>query len=180
MHQEMILAGAGGQGIMVIGQLLAYAALVEDKNVLWFPSYGPESRGGTADCTVIIATEEIGSPVLDSCDCLIALNQPSLDRFASAVRPGGIIAINSSLAALSTPRDDCKVISIPANDIAAELGNLKVVNMIMLGAFVSATSPVSLESVIKALADVLPPHRHNLLPLNEQALRRGAELLTAV
>ncbi len=177
MHQEVVMAGTGGQGIMVMGQLLAHAALVEDKNVLWFPSYGPESRGGTADCTVIISTDEIGSPIVDAPDSLIALNQPLLDKFAPSVRPGGVIVVNSSLAVPPESRSDCKIVSVPANDIASELGNARVVNMVMLGAFVQAANPVKLEAVIKALFDVLPKHRHDLLPLNERALRRGAELL---
>jgi 2-oxoglutarate ferredoxin oxidoreductase subunit gamma len=177
MHQEVIMAGTGGQGVMVMGQLLAHAAVVEDKNVVWFPSYGPETRGGSADCTVIVSSEEIGSPVTAAPDTLIALNQVPLDKFASSVKREGVILVNSSLAAPPKDRDDCKVVSIPANDIANELGSLRIANMVMLGAFVELLKPVKLESVMQALADVIPPHRHNLLPLNEQALKRGAELV---
>jgi len=177
MHQEVIMAGTGGQGIMVMGQLLAHAAVVEDKNVVWFPSYGPETRGGTADCTVIISSDEIGSPVTAAPDTLIALNQLLLDKFAPSVKREGVILVNSSLAAPPKDRDDCRIVCIPANDIADELGNLRIANMVMLGAFVELVKPVKLESVRRALPDVLPPRRHDLLPLNERALERGAELV---
>lgn len=176
MHQEIIMAGSGGQGVMVMGQLLAHAAVIEDKNVVWFPSYGPESRGGSADCTVIVSTDQIGSPMTENPDTLIAMNQIPLDKFVASVKREGVIVINSSLAEAPKDRSDCRIISVPANDIAVELGNLKIANMVMLGAFVELLRPVKLESVFLALRNVLPPHRHNLLPLNEQALKRGAEL----
>jgi 2-oxoglutarate ferredoxin oxidoreductase subunit gamma len=177
MHQEIIIAGAGGQGIMIIGRILAQAAVIEDKNVVWFPSYGPEARGGMADCTVIISDDEIGSPVTSSPDVLIALNQTLLDRFAPSVKREGIIVVNSSLAKVPESRSDCKIIEIPANDLADQLGNLRVANMVMLGGFVEAIKPVTMDSIKKALAQVLPPHRHDLLPLNERALDCGVESL---
>lgn len=161
---------------MVMGQLLAHAAMAEEKNVVWFPSYGPETRGGTADCTVILSSDEIGSPVTATPDTLIAMTQPLLDKFAPSVKREGVILVNSSLAAPPRDRDDCKIVSVPANDVADELGNLRVANMVMLGAFTELLKPVRLESVIAALAEVLPPHRKALLPLNEKALKRGAEL----
>lgn len=172
------MAGTGGQGIMVMGQLLAHAAVIEDKNVVWFPSYGPETRGGTADCTVIVSSEEIGSPVTASPDTLIAMSQALLDKFAPLVKREGVILLNSSLAKPPRDRDDCKVVEIAANDVADELGNLRIANMVMLGAFAALTKPVRLESICHALAEVLPPHRHNLLPLNERALECGAKLVT--
>jgi 2-oxoglutarate ferredoxin oxidoreductase subunit gamma len=177
MHQEVIMAGTGGQGVMVIGQLLAYAAVIEDKNVVWFPSYGPEARGGSADCTVIVSSEEIGSPVTAMPDTLIAMNQQPLSKFISTVKREGVVLVNSSLAELPKDREDCKVVGIPANDIANELGDLRVANMVMMGAFIELLKPVKLDSVIHALSQVIPKHRHNLLPLNEKALRRGAELI---
>lgn len=177
MHQEVIMAGTGGQGIMVMGQLLAHAAVEEEKNVVWFPSYGPETRGGTADCTVIISSEEIGSPVTASPDTLIALNQTLLNKFAPLVKREGVILVNSSLAKPPKDRDDCKIVNVPANDIAVELGNMRIANMVMLGAFIELTKPVKLESVCRALVEVLPTHRHDLLPLNERALQRGAEMV---
>lgn len=173
------MAGTGGQGILVMGQLLAYAALLDDRNVVWFPSYGPETRGGTADCTVIVSTEEIGSPVTASPDTLIAMSQDSLSRFVPAVRREGVIFYNSSLAAPPEGREDCKIIDIDASGLADRLGNFRVANMVMLGAAVEVLKPVRLESVCRALAEVLPPHRHNLIPLNEQALQAGASLVAA-
>lgn len=175
MHQEVIMAGTGGQGIMIMGQLLAHAAVVEDKNVVWFPSYGPESRGGTADCTVIVSSDEIGSPVIDSPDTLVAMSQPMLDKFAGSVKNEGVIFVNSSLAALPD-RNHCRIVAVAASDEADKLGDLRTANMVMLGAYVEAVRPVRLESVLHALRIVLPARRHDMIPLNEQALKRGAEL----
>ncbi|MGB9619019.1 MAG: 2-oxoacid:acceptor oxidoreductase family protein, partial [Armatimonadota bacterium] len=135
-HQEVIIAGMGGQGVMVIGQLLAHAAVLENRNVVWFPAYGPETRGGTADCTVIMSNEEIGSPVSSSPDALIALNQLLLDKFAPSVKREGLILVNTSLARPPQDRPDCKIVEIPANEIAEELGSSKAANMVMLGAYV--------------------------------------------
>lgn len=177
MHQEIIMAGTGGQGVMVMGQLLAHAAVVEDKNVVWFPSYGPETRGGSADCTVIVSTDPIGSPVTDAPDILVAMDQVPLNKFVNSVKHEGVIFVNTSLAKAPEDRTDCKVVCLAANDIASELGNLKIANMVVLGALVEILKPVSMESVVEALKKVLPTHRHDLIPLNEAALRRGAELV---
>lgn len=175
-HQEVIMAGMGGQGIMRIGQLLAHAALLEGLNVVWFPTYGPETRGGTADCTVIISTDEIGSPVSSSPDTLVALNQLMLDRFVPSVKREGLIVVNSSLAKSPTSRPDCKVFEVPANDIATQLGNAIAANMVMLGAYVQLARPVSLESVKASMSEVLPPRLHEFIPLNNAALDQGASL----
>jgi 2-oxoglutarate ferredoxin oxidoreductase subunit gamma len=180
MHQEVIMAGTGGQGIMIMGQILAHAAVIEDKNVVWFPSYGPETRGGTADCTVIISSDEIGSPVTASPDTLIALGQPMLDKFISSVKREGVILVNSSLAEPPKDREDCKIVCIRANDIASELGNLRIANMVMLGAFLALVKPVALDSARKALPEVLPPRRHDLIPLNDCALECGAKLIEEI
>jgi 2-oxoglutarate ferredoxin oxidoreductase subunit gamma len=179
-HQEVIMAGMGGQGIMRIGQLLAHAALLEGMNVVWFPAYGPETRGGTADCTVILSTDEIGSPVTSSPDTLIALNQLMLDRFVPSVKREGLIVVNTSLAEPPTSRDDCKIAEVPANEIALELGNDIAANMVMLGAYVQLARPVKLESVKASMEEVLPPRLHSFIPLNNQALDRGAELFALV
>lgn len=176
-HQEIVIAGTGGQGIMIMGQLLAHAAVAEGRNVVWFPSYGPESRGGTADCTVIISSDEIGSPLSTMPDTLVALSQPMLNKFLPTVKREGILVVNTSLAKPPADRDDCHLLSVPANDIANELGNLRIANMVMLGAYVQFVRPVAPDSIKQALADVLPPHRHDLLPLNIQALDRGAALV---
>jgi 2-oxoglutarate ferredoxin oxidoreductase subunit gamma len=176
MHQEVIMAGAGGDGIMLIGQLLAHAAVLEGKNIVWFPSYGPESRGGPADCTVMISDDEIGSPISTTPDVLIAMNQMQLDKYAASVRREGLIVINCSLAIPPKGREDCRIISIPASEMAEKAGTAKAANMLMLGCYAAAAKPVTLESIIKSLPEVLPPHRHNLLPANELALQRGAEM----
>ena len=177
-HQEVRIAGMGGQGIMLTGQLLAYATALEDRNVVWFPAYGPETRGGTADCTVIMSSDEIGSPVSSSPDTLIALNQLLLDRFAPSVKREGIILVNSCLAERPDYRDDCKVIEIAANEIAEELGSSMAANMVMLGAYVELVKPVKLESIKATMEEVLPERNHRFIPVNNSALDKGAELVT--
>ena len=177
MLQEIILAGFGGQGVMSMGQLLAYAGLVEDKHVSWIPSYGPEMRGGTANCSVTISDEEVSSPIITEPDTLIALNRPSLEKFEKDVKPGGWLLLNASMIDIEPKRQDLRVLKIPAMELANEkLGNSRVANMIILGAFVCLTGAVTIESVIGALKKVLPDYRHNLIPLNHQALEIGIEL----
>ncbi len=176
-HQEVRIAGMGGQGIMVIGQLLAHATMKEGGNVVWFPSYGPETRGGSAECTVIMSSEEIGSPLSSSPDTLIAMTQPLLDKFAGSVKRGGTIIVNSSLARSPEGRDDCEIIEVPANDLATELGNAKAANMVMLGAYVQKLKPVTLESVKAAMTAVIPEHNHRFIPVNNAALEKGAEIV---
>jgi 2-oxoglutarate ferredoxin oxidoreductase subunit gamma len=178
MHEEIIMAGTGGQGIMIMGQLLAYAALLEGRNVVWLPSYGPEARGGTADCTVMVSEDEIGSPVSANPTTLIGMHQLLFDRFQPNVKPGGLLMVNTSLIDCSMLRDDCRVLSIPANEIAeSEVGNIRVANMVMLGAYIAASGVVSIESVESALPEILPPHRHKFIPLNDNALRIGSGLV---
>ncbi len=176
MHQEVRIAGMGGQGIMLAGQLLAHAIVIEDHNVVWFPTYGPETRGGTADCTVIISSEEIGSPVSSSPHTLIALTQPMLDKFAPTVRREGLIIVNSSLAKAPDYRNDCKIVEIPASEAAAEMGNSKAANMVMLGAYIQIVKPVALESVEKSMEEAIPKRNHSFIPLNIACLRKGAEI----
>lgn len=177
MHQEIILSGTGGQGVMLIGRLIAQAAMMENKNVVWFPSYGPEARGGAANCTVIVSSDVIGSPLTTTPDTLIALNQESLDRYIASVKREGVVVLNTSLSEKPETRTDCKVVEVPASEIADELGNSHIANMVMLGAYVQATKPVKLESIKAALAEVIPAHRRDLLPLNEKAIDRGAEMV---
>lgn len=173
MVHETICAGFGGQGVMLIGQLLAYAGMFDGKSVSWFPSYGPEMRGGTANCSVVVADEPVGSPVVSEPDGIIAMNYPSLEKFAPAVKPGGVIVYNSSLIDAAPRRSDVTVIAVPANDLAMEIGSDKVANLLALGAYIRATGVVSAESVEKALQKVLPPRRHNFIPLNLKALEQG-------
>jgi len=176
-HQELIISGMGGQGVMVIGQLLAHAAVMEDDEVVWLPSYGPETRGGTSNCTVIVSSDEIGSPVITTPDSLVALNQESVDRFGPKVKREGVILFNASLAEAPANRSDCKIVGIPATEEAAALGSPKVANMVMLGAYVALLKPVSLDSVKAALKEVIPERNHKFLPLNNAALEKGAALV---
>lgn len=178
MLQEIIIAGFGGQGVMSMGQQLTYAGMLEGRNVSWLPSYGPEMRGGTANCNVIISDEQVGSPIVTHASTVIALNGPSLDKFEDAVVPGGLLFINSSLIPRKSIRDDIEVFYIPANEIAEELGNKRVANSIMLGAYLAKVGGgVSPESIIEALKNVLGPSKQNLISINEKALKRGAELV---
>ena len=180
MLQEIILAGFGGQGVMSMGQLLAYAGMEEDKHVSWIPSYGPEMRGGTANCSVTISDAPVSSPIISEPDTLIVLNRPSLEKFEKDVKPGGLLMINSSLIDVEPTRDDLKVIKIPADQLANEkLDNIRVGNMIILGAYIYLTGAVSIEATIGALKKVLPEYRHKLIPLNRQALELGMELAAA-
>ena len=174
MTHEIVCAGFGGQGVMLIGQLLAYGGMLEGKEVTWFPSYGPEMRGGTANCSVVISDQPIGSPVVAEPDGLIAMNGPSLKRFMGSVKPGGVIVYNASLInEAPEERPGVRLFAIAANELAEELGNDKVGNMVALGAFLSLSKVVGLASVEAALHQVLPERRHHLIPLNISALRRG-------
>lgn len=177
MEERMIFAGFGGQGIMSMGQLLTYAGMMEGKNVSWLPSYGPEMRGGTANCNVTVSDEPVGSPVITEATTVVVMNRPSLDKFEKYLVPGGKLFINTSLISKKAERSDIEVYEIPANDIANELGNLKVANMVVLGALLERTQLVKRESVLDALKKVLGPGKEHLVPLNEQALNRGAELV---
>ena len=171
----MILAGFGGQGVMSMGQLIAYSGMLEGKEVSWMPSYGPEMRGGTANCTVVVSEEVIGSPVVVEPQVVVAMNLPSLDKFESMVKPGGVLIINTSLINRTCQREDITVIEVPANEIANELGNSRVANMVVLGTLIAQTKVVTKDSIIESLKKVLPEHRHNLIPMNESALDKGAE-----
>lgn len=173
MHESVIMSGFGGQGILLMGQLLCYAGMHEGKKVTWMPSYGPEMRGGTANCTVMISEDRVGSPVTHHPSSLVAMNKASLDRFEGDLQVSGFLVINSSLIEQEPQRTDLQVISVPANKIAEEAGTLQVTNMAALGAYVGAKKVVSLESVITALKRMIPAHRKELLGVNETALRRG-------
>ena len=176
MHESVIMSGFGGQGILLMGQLLCYAGMQEGLKVTWMPSYGPEMRGGTANCTVMLSSERVGSPVTHHPSSLVAMNRASLDKFEDAVKPGGLLIINSSLVERDSKRSDIKIIKIPANRIAEETGTLQVTNMAALGAYVGAKRIISLESVIAALRRMIPEHRKELLAINEEALSKGAEV----
>jgi len=175
MQQEVIIAGFGGQGVLFAGQLLSYTALDEGKEVTWIPSYGPEMRGGTANCTVVISDEEIGSPLVNHPTAVIAMNLPSLEKFEGLVEEGGVIVVNASMVNRGVERDDIKVVSVPANEIASEIGSERAVNMVMIGALIGNLDLLSLEAVDAALESHLPERHKKYLPANKEALRRGAE-----
>lgn len=177
MEERIIIAGFGGQGVMAMGQLLTYSGMIEDKNVSWLPSYGPEMRGGTANCNVIISTDPVGSPVVIEATTAIVLNKPSLDKFESSVVPGGKLFINSSLIDRKSIRDDIDVYYIPANEIANDLGNARIANMVMLGAFLEIAKPVEVESIYKAYGKVFGEAKAHLLPINKDGLSKGAEIV---
>lgn len=175
MTHEVIMAGFGGQGVLSMGTLLAYAAMLEGKKVSWMPSYGPEMRGGAANCHVIVSGEQVASPVVTEPTAVIAMSRPALDKFESWLRPGGLLIINTSMVNARPGRKDITVVELPVNEMALELGSDKVANMIALGAFLEMTGAVSADSVLESLKKALPAHRHSLIPLNKEALARGQQ-----
>ncbi|MFN2125088.1 MAG: 2-oxoacid:acceptor oxidoreductase family protein [Candidatus Promineifilaceae bacterium] len=176
METSIIVSGFGGQGALFAGQLLAYAAMDCGRNVTWIPSYGPEMRGGTAHCTVIISDESIGSPLVTRPDVAIVLNGPSFIKYDPLVVPGGLLAVNSSIVEQRSERNDIDIVLIPANAIAEELGSTKMMNMAMLGAMLARKPVLSLESIEQALIDHLPSSKAALLESNLQVLKRGFEV----
>ena len=178
MLDEIIFAGFGGQGVLLMGRLIAQAGMLEGKQVVWMPSYGPEMRGGTANCTVIVSSQEVASPVVPNPITLIAMNQPSLDKFEPMVVKNGIIIINKSLVSRDINRDDVEVVKVPANDIANELGNLRVANMVALGSYIAKSKSVMMETVFEVLDQILDRRQEKLITLNKEALKRGEKIVT--
>jgi 2-oxoglutarate ferredoxin oxidoreductase subunit gamma len=176
MQEEIIISGFGGQGTLFAGQLLAHAVMDAGFHVTWIPSYGPEMRGGKARCTVIVSDQEIGSPLVRRPSMAIVLNIPSMDAFEPLVKPGGVLIVNSSLVTSRSKRDDIQTFYLPASDVATDMGNVRLANVLCLGALVRVTSIVPLEAVSQALDDHLPERHRNLLDLNKAVLRKGAEL----
>ena len=176
MHEEIIISGFGGQGTLFAGQLLAYSAMETGYHVTWFPSYGPEMRGGKARCTVILSDEEIGSPLTERPSACMVLNLPSMEAFEPLVRPGGILVVNESLIPMRSERDDIRIAYVPATDIARELGNARMANVVGLGALVQMMGLPTLEAIMTALEGHLPARHRRLLPMNHEALDRGAAL----
>jgi len=177
MIEELIIAGFGGQGVLSMGMTLAYGGMLEEKEITWMPSYGPEMRGGTANCIAILSDNKISSPIVSTFDSAIILNQPSMDKFESKVKPGGFLLYESTNIFKPSKRTDIEVIGIPAATEAVKMKNNKILNMIMLGAYLERKPVIKSSSVIKALEQVLPERYHNLLPVNKAALERGAELV---
>jgi len=175
MQTELIISGFGGQGVLFAGQLLSYAAMDAGLEVTWIPSYGPEMRGGTANCTVIISDQEIGSPLVKNPTAVIAMNLPSLDKYEHVVASNGVFVVNTSIIQRKPERSDVRWVMVPGNKIAEDLGDRRMTNMVMLGALLASLPVLSLEGLEKSLAAHLPERHHKLLPLNYQALRKGAE-----
>jgi 2-oxoglutarate ferredoxin oxidoreductase subunit gamma len=175
MHEAIIISGFGGQGVLFAGQLLAHAGLAEGRHVTWIPSYGPEMRGGTAHCTVIISDEEIGSPLVRNPSAALVLNPPSLARYEPDVKAGGVLIVDSTLIRQRSARTDIREIDLPAKDIATALGFPQFANVVMLGALSGATAVVQLETIEKVLSEQLSARHRDALEANKLALKRGYE-----
>lgn len=177
MKEEIIISGFGGQGVLSMGKILAYAGLMDNLEVTWMPAYGPEQRGGTANVTVILSDSPISSPVLDTFDCAVILNQQSLDKFESKVKPGGTIIYDPSGIHRKPERTDVNIIPVDAMEAAMELGNIKTYNMILLGSLLAARNLLSIDAVVRGLRKTLPERHHHLIPVNEKAISKGQELV---
>lgn len=175
MQKDIILAGFGGQGILLIGKMLAYAGMQEGKEVSWLPSYGPEMRGGTCNCTVVISDRAVGSPVIQRPQAVLAMNLPSLEKFEKDLKPGGFLLINTSLIDSKGSRDDVRIIEVPANEIAGELGNPRGANMVALGAYVGVSNAVSIEQLENVVRHTFAA-KPSVIDVNLEALHRGIEL----
>ena len=180
MKEELIIAGFGGQGVLSMGKILAYSGIMQDQEVTWMPSYGPEMRGGTANVTVILSDKKISSPILSKCDTAIILNQQSLDKFESAVKPGGLLIYDPNGISHHPTRTDIHICTIEAAEESARMGNTKAFNMIVLGAFLKKKPVVTMENVIKGLKKSIPERHHHLIPMNEQAIAGGMEKIKDV
>jgi len=180
MTEEIIIAGFGGQGVLSMGKILAYSGIMQDQEVSWMPSYGPEMRGGTANVTVIISDDRISSPILTQYDTAIILNQLSMNKFEETVKPGGTLLYDPNGIFNPPTRTDIKIFKIEGAKIAAEMGNTKIFNMVILGGFMKARPIVKLENVIAGLKKSLPARYHKLIPLNEAAITKGMEKIEEV
>ncbi len=180
MTNEIIIAGFGGQGVLSMGKILAYSGLMEGKEVSWMPSYGPEQRGGTANVTVILSDERISSPVLNVFDIAIILNQPSMDKFESKVKPGGVLIYDGYGIHKPVTRTDIQVYRIDAMDAATKANMERSFNMMILGGLLKVVPMVTLENVLQGLKKSLPERHHKLIPMNEEAIKKGMELIEKV
>ncbi len=177
MTEEIIIAGFGGQGVLSMGKILAYSGIMQDQEVSWMPSYGPEMRGGTANVTVILSDERISSPILHFFDTAVILNQQSMDKFEKAVKPGGLLLYDDNGIVRHPQRKDINIALIHGAKEAAAMGNTKIANMIILGAFLKVKPIVEFDNVIKGLKKSLPERHHHLIPLNEKAIHKGMEVV---
>lgn len=180
MTEELIIAGFGGQGVLSMGKILAYSGVMQDKEVTWFPSYGPEMRGGTANVTVILSDDRISSPILHEFDTAIILNQQSMDKFEAEVKPGGTLIYDPNGIVHPPTRKDINIYRIEGVRLAAEMGNPKTFNMIVLGAFLKAKPVVEIENVKKGLENSLPERHHKLIPLNIEAIQKGMDSIEEI
>lgn len=170
---SIIISGFGGQGVLSAGRMAALAAMYEGREVSWLPSYGPEMRGGTANCSVVISDEKIGSPLLNSCDVLIALNRPSLEKFEKIVKPGGTVILDSSLVEIRPSRKDVRTIAVPASESASEKGNMAFAGVMLLGCLAGNLGCYKRDDFEKALKETLPPKKHDLIPMEMEFFDRG-------
>ena len=178
-QEEVIFSGFGGQGALFAGQLLSYSGIAENLYVTWIPSYGPEMRGGTANCTVIVSEEEIGAPIIRNPSAAVVLNLPSMEKYEPLVKPGGLLIVNESLVPMRSERDDIRVVYARATDIATEMGNARMANLVLLGALLQGTDIVSLETTMIELDKHISERHRRWLEPNKEALRKGAELAAA-
>ena len=179
MTHEVIMAGFGGQGLLFSGKVLAYAGLIENRELSWLPSYGPEMRGGTCNCSVIISDDPVGSPIISHPNVLMVMNEPSLDKFEETVAPGGTIFVDSSLIARKVKRADVEVVYIPATQMAKEMDAVSLANMIILGAIVTKLGCVKWEILVDALKHTISARKANLLDLNLKAIEKGRDFMGA-
>jgi 2-oxoglutarate ferredoxin oxidoreductase subunit gamma len=177
MLEKIIIAGAGGQGIMLLGKILTEAAMNGGKEVTWLPTYGPEVRGGTASCMIVVSDQKIGSPFVDKADTLIVMNEPSLVKFKSRLKSKGLLLVNSSLAESEVTDKNLRVLKFPFTGVALELGNIKVANVVALGSYTAETKVINPNMVIAVMRRMAPQHKKDLLEINKQALYRGMELV---
>jgi len=177
MTEEIIIAGFGGQGVLSMGKILAYSGIMQDQEVSWMPSYGPEMRGGTANVTVILSDDRVSSPVLQSYDTAILLNQQSMDKFESMIKPGGLMIYDPNGITRHPERDDIRIFQVEATEEAVRLKSPITFNMVVLGAYIKVNPVVDFEHVIQGLRKSLPERHHHLIPQNETAIQRGMEIV---
>jgi 2-oxoglutarate ferredoxin oxidoreductase subunit gamma len=180
MNEEIIIAGFGGQGVLSMGKIMAYAGMMQNMEVSWMPSYGPEMRGGTANVTVILSDERISSPILNKFDTAIILNQQSMDKFEPAVKPGGVLLYDSNGITRPPQRKDLRVFLVEAAAEASKMLNAKTFNMIVLGAFLKIKPLINIGNIVKGIKDSLPERHHHLIPVNEEAVKRGMEIVKEI
>ncbi len=180
MTEEIIIAGFGGQGVLSMGKILAYSGIMQDQEVSWMPSYGPEMRGGTANVSVILSDERISSPILQFFDTAIILNQQSLDKFEKSVKPGGVLIYDPNGITRHPERKDIRVFRVGATDEALKMQNARVFNMIVLGAFLKVKPLIKMENVSRGLEQSLPQRHHHLIPMNLDAVKRGQEIVEEI